>query len=60
MWDYQWNVCLSSFTKTCLVAKLCLTLCDLMDCSPPGFSVHGICQARILKWVAIAVSMGSS
>ena len=32
---------------------LCLTLCDPTDCSPPGFSVHGILQARILEWVAI-------
>ena len=31
----------------------CLTLCDLMDCSPPGSSVHGILQARILEWVAM-------
>ena len=31
----------------------CLTLCDPMDCSPPGSSVHGILQARILEWVAI-------
>ena len=31
----------------------CLTLCDPMDCSPPGSSVHGIPQARILEWVAI-------
>ena len=30
----------------------CLTLCDLMDCSPPGYSVYGILQARILEWVA--------
>ena len=30
----------------------CLTLCNPMDCSPPGFSVHGILQARILEWVA--------
>ena len=39
----------------CLVAKLCLTLCDPVDCSPPGSSVHGILQARILEWVAIAL-----
>ena len=39
-----------------LVAKLCPTLCDPMDCSPPGFSVHGIFQARILEWVAIPLS----
>ena len=31
----------------------CLTLCDPVDCSPPGSSVHGIIQARILEWVAI-------
>ena len=34
--------------------------CDPMDCSPPGFSVHGIRQARILEWVAIPFSRGSS
>ena len=44
----------------CSVAQLCLTLCDPMDCNPPGSSVHGILQARILKWVAIPVSMESS
>ena len=38
------------------VAQLCPTLCDPMDCSLPGFSVHGIFQARILEWVAIAFS----
>ena len=36
------------------------TLCDPMDCSPPGSSVHGILQARILEWVAISFSRGSS
>ena len=36
------------------------TLCDPMDCSPPGFSVHGIFQARVLEWVAISFSRGSS
>ena len=44
----------------CLVAQLCPTLCDPMDCSPPGSSVHGILQARILEWVAISFSRGSS
>ena len=34
--------------------------CDPMDCSPPGSSVHGIIQARILEWVAISSSRGSS
>ena len=36
-----------------LVAQLCPTLCDPMDCSPLGFSVHGIFQPRILAWVVI-------
>ena len=35
-----------------LVAQSCLTLCDPMDCSLPGFSVHGIFLARVLEWVA--------
>ena len=42
------------------VTQLCPTLCDPMDCSPPGFSVHGILQARVLEWVAISFSRGSS
>ena len=40
--------------------QLCLTLCDPMNCSPPDSSVHWILQARILEWVAIASSRGSS
>ena len=44
-----------------LVAQLCPTLCNPMDCSPPGSSVHGAClEARILEWVAISFSRGSS
>ena len=43
-----------------LVAQLCSTLCDPTDYSPPGSSVHGILQARILEWVAISFSKGSS
>ena len=42
------------------IAQLCLTLCNPMDCSPPGSFVHGILQARILEWVAIPFSRGSS
>ena len=38
----------------------CIWLCDHKDCSPPGSSVHGILQARILEWVAIPFSRGSS
>ena len=45
---------------TCSVAYLCPTLCDPMDCSPPGSSVRRISQARILEWVAISFSRGSS
>ena len=43
-----------------LVAQACPTLCDPMDCRPPGSSVYGILQARILEWVAIPFSRGSS
>ena len=39
-----------------LVAQFCLTLCDPVDCSPPGSPVHGILQAKILEWVAIPFS----
>ena len=42
------------------VAQSCPTLCDSMDYSLPGSSVHGIFQARILGWVAISFSRGSS
>ena len=42
------------------VAQSCPTLCDPMDCSPPGFFVHGIFQAGVLEWVAIAFSRFSS
>ena len=43
-----------------LVAQLCSTLCDPMDCNPPGSSVHEILQARILEWVVISFSRESS
>ena len=43
-----------------LVTQSRLTLCDTLDCNPPGSSVHGIFQARILEWVAISSSRGSS
>ena len=43
-----------------LVTQLCPTLCDSMDYSPPGSSVHGILQPRIVEWVAIPFSRGSS
>ena len=47
-------VSLSEYSEVkVLVAHLCPILCDSMDCSPPGSSVHGILQARKLGWVAI-------
>ena len=42
------------------VAQSCLILCDPMDCSLLGSSIHGIFQARVLEWVAISFSRGSS
>ena len=51
------------FIGDCVHAKLlqsCLTLCDPMDCSPPGSSIHGILQAKILEWVAVPSSSGCS
>ena len=42
------------------IAQSCPTLCDLMDCSLPGSSVHGVFQARVLEWFAISLSRGSS
>ena len=49
-----WESCLSSQKMACMLAKslqMCLTLCDPMDCGPPGSSVHGILQSRILEWL---------
>ena len=43
-----------------LVAQSCPTLCDLTDRSLPGYSVHGIIQARILEWVAISFSINGA
>ena len=57
----QWDLVVYPFcVLLCLVAWLCPTLCNPLNCSPPGSSVHGISQARILEWVAISFSRGSS
>ena len=49
----------ADLSQSCLlVIQLCPTLYNPMDCSPPGSSVHGISQARILEWVAIPFSRG--
>ena len=54
-------ICISVYIHMCvLFAQLCSTLCDSMDCSSPGSFVHGILQARILEWIAIPFSRGSS
>ena len=42
------------------ILQACPTLCDPMDCSPPGSPVHGVLQARVLEWVAMPSSRGSS
>ena len=55
------NVYVHLQCKLCVIcAQLCHTFCNLMVCSPPGSSVHAISQARILEWVAISSSRGSS
>ena len=53
--------CLCVCVCVCVwITQSCLTLCDPTNCRPPGFSVHGILQARILEWIAIPFSRGSS
>ena len=42
------------------IAQSCPTLCDPMDYSLQGFSIHGVFQARVLEWVTISFSLGSS
>ena len=60
-----WTRCIGKTTNddswdaTPSVSQSCLPLCNPMDCSPPGSSVQGILQARILVWVAISFSRGS-
>ena len=55
----RWVPCLPhSGPISVLVAQSCLTLCVPMDCSPPGSSVHGILQARILEWGCRALLQG--
>ena len=51
---FTWNI--YQEMRACLVVQLCLTLCDPMDYSPPGSSVPGILQARMLEWAATPFS----
>ena len=55
-----WEALLHDSVQFSSVAQSCLTLCVPMDCSLPGSSVHRIFQARILEWVAVSSSKGSS
>ena len=57
-WEHYNNI--MKVKMKALVTRSCPTLCDPRDCSPPGSSVHGIFQARILEWVAISFSRGFS
>ena len=57
---YADNTTLMTEKSESEVAQSCLTLCDPMDCSLPGSSIHGIFQARVLEWVAISFFRGSS
>ena len=58
----QWHIAKDERWSHAVVVQLLshVWLCNTMDCSPPGSSVHGILQARILEWVALPSSMGSS
>ena len=53
-------VAVTNYMRVCVHAQSCPTLGNPMDCSPPGSSVHGISQARILEWVGISYFRGSS
>ena len=54
------TICILIMCVCVLVALLCLTPCNLINCGLPGSSLYGISQARILEWVAISFSRGSS
>ena len=61
IWVQSWaGKCIRLKNVIVLVTQSCLTLFDSMDCSPPGSSVHGILQARVLEWVAMPSSRVSS
>ena len=60
VWLYYFTKC-SCYVCTCaiLVSQSCPALCNPLDCKPPGSSVHGILQARILEWISRSSSRGS-
>ena len=59
-WQFHVEIRVLGWRNKNISCSVCLTLCNPMDCSPPGSSAHGILQARILEWVAIPFSKGSS
>ena len=56
----EWKQCIYSMSTCAQALQFCLTLWDPMDCSLPGTFVHGILQTRMLEWVAMSSSRGSS
>ena len=60
IWRHRLEKSLNIKKVKVLVAQLCPPLCDPMDCNLPGSSIHGIFQTRILEWVALPFSWGSS
>ena len=56
----RFKLYISIYESESEIVQLCPILCDSMDCSLPASSIHGISQARILEWVAISFSRGSS
>ena len=56
----QWGFVVYPSASANEVAQSCPTLCNPVDCNLPGSTVHGIFQARILEWVAVSFSRGSS
>ena len=60
VWVDLQSVIQNEVSQKVLVTQLCPILCDPMDCGPPGSSVYGILQARILEWVAMPSCRGAS
>ena len=56
----SYSLCLMVHLTSCCTYPRAIALCNVMDCSPPGSSIHGISQARILEWVTVSCSRGSS
>ena len=59
-WNYTQYLVITYAAAAAKLLQSCPTLSDPMDCSPPGSSIHGIFQARVLEWVASALSSDSN